>query len=84
MNYKGYTARVERDDEDGIFFGLLAGIRDSVTFHADNVSDLPAAFHEAVDDYIELCAKIGKEPQTPLRQSDASSSAALGLGASHP
>jgi predicted HicB family RNase H-like nuclease len=24
---------------------------------------LKAAFHEAVDDYIETCAKIGKDPQ---------------------
>ena len=63
MAYRGYTARIEYDDEDGIFFGHLAGIRDGVGFHADNVADLKAAFHEAVDDYIEACAKIGKEPQ---------------------
>ena len=63
MTYKGYTARIEFDDDDGIFFGRIAGIRDVIGFHADTVQDLRAAFHEAVEDYIETCAKIGKEPQ---------------------
>lgn len=62
MNYKGYSARVEYDDDDGIFFGQVAGIRDGVGFHADSVEGLREAFHEAVDDYLETCAKIGKEP----------------------
>ncbi|MGB8816433.1 MAG: type II toxin-antitoxin system HicB family antitoxin [Rhizobiaceae bacterium] len=63
MNYKGYAARVEYDDEDGIVTGRIAGIRDGVGFHAATVEDLRSAFHEAVDDCIETCAKIGKEPQ---------------------
>jgi predicted HicB family RNase H-like nuclease len=63
MSYKGYQARIEYDDEDGIFTGRLAGIRDGVGFHADTVEGLREAFHEAVDDYLETCAKIGKEPQ---------------------
>lgn len=63
MTYNGYSARVEYDDEDGIFFGQIAGIRDGVSFHADSVEGLREAFHEAVDDYIETCAKIGKEPE---------------------
>ena len=63
MTYKGYAARINYDDDDGIFVGHLAGIRDRVGFHADTVDDLRAAFHEAVDDYLETCEKIGKEPQ---------------------
>ncbi len=63
MNYKGYSARVEYDDEDGIFTGRLAGIRDGVGLHADTVGGLREAFHEAVEDYLESCAKIGKDPQ---------------------
>ena len=63
MNYKGYAARIDYDDEDGIFMGRIAGIGDGVGFHADTVEGLREAFHEAVEDYIETCAKIGKEPQ---------------------
>ena len=43
-----------------------AGIVDGVGFHGDSVDELKAAFREAVDDYIETCAKIGKEPQRPF------------------
>lgn len=65
MTYKGYSARIEYDDEDGILTGQIAGIRDGVGFHAGSVQDLKLAFNEAVDDYIHTCAKIGKEPQKP-------------------
>ncbi|KQV43560.1 MULTISPECIES: type II toxin-antitoxin system HicB family antitoxin [unclassified Rhizobium] len=65
MTYNGYSARIEYDAEDEIFFGRLAGISDGVTFHADTVVDLKSAFQEAVDDYIETCAKLGKAPQKP-------------------
>ncbi len=63
MSYKGYAARIEYDDDDEIFTGRIAGIRDSVSFHADTVKSLHDAFHEAVDDYLETCAKLGKDPQ---------------------
>jgi predicted HicB family RNase H-like nuclease len=63
MSYKGYAARIEYDAEDEIFFGKIAGISDGIGFHADTVADLKVSFHEAVDDYIETCAKIGKDPQ---------------------
>jgi predicted HicB family RNase H-like nuclease len=63
MTHNGYSARIEYDDADGIFFGRIAGIRDGVTFHAETVEELCAAFREAVEDYVETRAKIGKEPQ---------------------
>ena len=66
MVYKGYAARIEFDADDEIFFGKIAGIRDSVSFHADTVAGLKAAFHEAVDDYLATCAKLKKDPQKPF------------------
>ena len=57
LSYKGYQARVEFDADDRIFFGRVAGIKDGAGFHADTVNDLIAAFHEAVDDYLEIYAK---------------------------
>jgi predicted HicB family RNase H-like nuclease len=63
MNYKGYSARVEYDDDDGILTGMIAGIRDGVGFHGETVDELRAAFQDAVEDYVATCAKIGKEPQ---------------------
>lgn len=65
MSYRGYAARIEFDPEDEIFVGRVAGIRDVVGFHADNVGELKSAFHEAVDDYLATCDAAGKQPQKP-------------------
>jgi len=65
MKYKTYAARIEYSDEDDCFVGHIAGINDIVGFHGDSVSELHAAFKEAVDDYIKTCKKIGKSPQKP-------------------
>lgn len=66
MFYKGYNARIEFDDEDRIFVGHLAGIRDIVSFHGSSVDELEAAFHEAVDDYLAHCAKLNLSPNKPF------------------
>tara|TARA_R110002020_G_scaffold183962_1_gene380527 strand:- start:5999 stop:6343 length:345 start_codon:yes stop_codon:yes gene_type:complete len=65
MSYKGFHARIEFDESDEIFSGRIAGIQDVVGFHGDSVATLKAAFHEAVDDYVDTCTKIGKAPQKP-------------------
>lgn len=65
MSYKGYFAHIAYDEQDEIFVGRIAGIADVVGFHAETVANLKAAFHEAVEDYVETCAKVGKEPQKP-------------------
>jgi predicted HicB family RNase H-like nuclease len=65
MTFKGYTARIEIDARDNILVGRLLGLRDVVGFHANDVAGLRAAFEEAVDDYIDACAKIGKTPEKP-------------------
>jgi predicted HicB family RNase H-like nuclease len=65
MNYKGYSARIEYDDDDEIFFGQVLGIRDFVSFHADTVAELKTAFQDSVDDYLETCRKTGKTPNKP-------------------
>ena len=47
------------------FIEHIAGIKDIVGFHGDTVADLKVAFAEAVDDYLETCAQVGKSPQKP-------------------
>jgi len=65
MHYKGYSARIEYSDEDGLLIGHIAGIGDVVGFHAESVQELRAAFHEAVDDYLDTCQRLGRPPQKP-------------------
>ncbi|MDI2144155.1 type II toxin-antitoxin system HicB family antitoxin [Pseudomonas sp. ITA] len=65
MNYNGYAARIEYSAEDGVFVGRIAGIKDVVGFHGQSVKELREAFEEAVTDYLETCAKLGRAPQEP-------------------
>ncbi|MFA5684921.1 MAG: type II toxin-antitoxin system HicB family antitoxin [Lysobacteraceae bacterium] len=65
MTYKGHAARVEYDAADRIFVGHLAGIRDIVGFHGATVDELESAFREAVENYIDACAKLGQAPNKP-------------------
>ena len=66
LSYKGYTAKIEFDPEDNILFGNVIGIRDTVGFHGESVSELKDAFYEAVDFYLESCEKAGREPNKPF------------------
>ena len=63
MTYNGYTARIEYDDDDGIFVGHLAVIRDIVSFHGSTVNELRDYFHEAADHYLAVCDERGEQPQ---------------------
>lgn len=65
MKYRGYIARIEYDEEDRIFVGHLAGIKDIVGFHGSTVDELDRAFHESVDNYIAISEETGRATQKP-------------------
>lgn len=65
MTYKGFAARVEYSEDDECFVGHIAGIRDVIGFHGESVGELRAVFKEAVDDYLDTCKKLGREPNRP-------------------
>lgn len=65
MTHKGYSASLEYSDDDECFVGHIVGIKDRVGFHGESVTELKNAFQEAVEDYLETCAVVGKEPQQP-------------------
>lgn len=66
MEYKGFTARIEYDDEDEVFVGRLLGLRAVVSFHADTVAKLKREMHVAVDEYAASCERRGETPERPL------------------
>lgn len=62
--YKGYYAFVSYDRRDHIYYGLVENTNgDLVNFHAESKDDIESEFHKAVDDYLEFCKEIGKDPQ---------------------
>jgi predicted HicB family RNase H-like nuclease len=66
MNYKGYAAKVEFDDEAMIFHGEVIGIKDVVTFQGKSIKEIERSFHGSVDDYLDLCKGRGEEPDKPF------------------
>jgi predicted HicB family RNase H-like nuclease len=66
MTYKGYSGKIEYDDEAGIFHGEVIDIKDVITFQGDNVKDLKKAFEDSVDDYLNFCLQKGEEPDKPF------------------
>jgi predicted HicB family RNase H-like nuclease len=68
MKYKGYTATVEYDEEDGVFIGEVVGILDVITFEADRPEDLEKEFHVSVDVYLEYCDEKGVPPELPREE----------------
>ncbi len=66
MQYKGYSGRVEYDDDAEIFRGEVIGLRDVITFQGTTVEEIKQAFKESVDDYIDFCAQLGHAPEKPF------------------
>jgi predicted HicB family RNase H-like nuclease len=66
MKYKGYTGVVEFDEESGVLFGRVIGLRGAITFQGESVAEVIQAFHDSVDDYLEFCAQRGTNPEKPF------------------
>jgi len=62
LQYKDYYASVHFSAEDEVFHGKILGISDLVTFEGASVKELKKAFHEAVEDYLDTCKQLKKEP----------------------
>ena len=65
MEYKGYFAAVEFDDEADIFHAEVMNLRDVVTFQGKTVRELRKEFKSSVEDYLAFCADRGEEPEKP-------------------
>lgn len=67
LTYKNYIGSVEYSADDDIFHGKIEFITDTVLYEGNSVEELKKSFYDAVDDYIEACKEIGKEPQRPFK-----------------
>ncbi|MDD2402187.1 MAG: type II toxin-antitoxin system HicB family antitoxin [Clostridia bacterium] len=69
MEYNNYYAKIEYSNEDGCFFGTVAGINDVVSFEGKSIKKLKEAFVESIDDYCDMCKRIGKTPEKTYKGS---------------
>ena len=66
MKYKGYTAVVDLDEEQGVLFGRVVGLRDVITFQAETVARVIEEFHQSVDSYLEFWGSVERLPENLL------------------
>ncbi len=69
IEYKGYVGSVEFSAKDAVFFGKVLGIRSLISYEGTNAQELMEDFHNAVDDYLELCRQSDSKPETPYKGS---------------
>ena len=67
LEYKGYCTRIEFDADAMLLHGKIEGINDLITFESEDSSRIEAEFHAAVDDYLDFCKEVGKEPEKEYR-----------------
>lgn len=67
LKYKEFEGSAELDMTRNVCRGKILHIDDVVTYESKSIDNLQKQFEEAVDDYIETCSQIGKEPQKACR-----------------
>lgn len=67
LQYNGYLGSVDYSLDDGCLHGKVLYINDLVTYEAETVPELEAAFKGSVHDYLETCAQIGKQPDKAFK-----------------
>lgn len=60
LTYREFIGSVHFSAEDDVFFGKIEGIDDHISFEGSTVATLKRSFREAVDAYVEYCAKKKK------------------------
>ena len=66
MEYKGYLAQIDYDDDVRVFHGEVINLKDVITFEGTCVDDLRQAFIDSVEDYLEFCRERGEQPEKPF------------------
>ncbi len=63
IEYKGYVGSIEFSENDMIFCGKVLGIRSLILYEGATADELLSDFHDAIDSYLNMCKKEGKEPE---------------------
>ena len=67
LKHKDYEGTAELDMSRKVCRGKILFIDDLVTYESPTPLGLQKEFEAAVDDYLETCLNLGREPQKPLK-----------------
>lgn len=66
LKHLGYTGSLEVSLEDDCMHGKILFINDLITYEAESVSGITAAFEEAVDQYLKYCKETNSPANRPF------------------
>lgn len=69
FRYKDFMGSIEANAEDKILHGKLLYITDLVTYEATTMTSLESEFKKAVNDYLDTCKQLHREPMKPFKGS---------------
>lgn len=63
LTYKGYKGSIEFSLEDKIYYGKVLDIEASISYEGYTIPELTQDFHNAIDDYLEVCRANNFKPK---------------------
>ena len=63
LSYKGYHGTVEFSLTDKVLYGQVIDVSSLISYEGQDLTELEADFHEAVDDYLAMCQAHGEAPE---------------------
>lgn len=65
MEYKGFMAAIEYDEELDGFMGTVLNVSSPIMFYGQNPEELHREFANSVETWLEVCRERGIEPEKP-------------------
>jgi predicted HicB family RNase H-like nuclease len=66
LEYKGYIAKIDFDDDNEYLHGEVINVRDVITFKGKNVQELKRELKNSVECYLDFCKKKKRDPEKPF------------------
>lgn len=66
IEYNGYVAVVEFDEELDSFHGTVVNTNDVITFYGRTVDELREEMKKSVEVYVDFCEEQGRAPEKPF------------------
>ena len=66
LEYNGYLAKIDFDNEFDCFVGEVINIKDVITFKGSTAKELKDEFRNSVNCYLDFCKKKNKDPDRPF------------------
>lgn len=65
LEYRGYLALIELDEDEDCFHGRVINTRDVINFYGSTPGELRSEMEKSVEEYLAFCAERGVEPEKP-------------------